>query len=93
MGHPVVYVRFLSPHPTATVETWPCGPFWTSETSCLRKDGLPRFGVGSMGEEKNWIANMELDNEGHVAMSCAKSAGKTIHESDFPVIAPVEVGW
>jgi len=45
-----------------------------------------------MGEEKNWIANMELDNEGHVAMSCAKSAGKAINESDFPVIAPVEVG-
>ena len=39
-----------------------------------------------MGEEKNWIANMELDNEGHVAMS-AKSAGKAMNESDFPVIA------
>ena len=44
--------------------------FLSPHPSCLRNDGHPRFGVGSMGEEKNWIANMELDNEGHVAMSC-----------------------
>ena len=53
----------------------------------IRNRSCPRFGVGSMGEEKNWIANMELDNEGQEGVLVVLH---NLH--DFPT-KPVEIGF
>ena len=65
-------------------------PFWPRFYNQTVIRSCPRFGVGSMGEEKNWIANMELDNEGQEGVLVVLYTVDGNQKSG--INSPVEVG-